>query len=71
MHQLWLNIVSNYDFSKYLDDNNSLNTGKLWSDVAAISGFYRTKRREDLYNAVTTWYYEHIKSEKEKSNATT
>jgi len=62
--------VSDYDYSKYLNDDNSLNTAKLWSDVAAITGFYREGRRKDLYDAVTTWYYEHVRSQKEKTHAT-
>lgn len=44
------------DFTKYLNDDKSLNNGKLWSDVANIRGFFRVQQREDLYNAVKTWH---------------
>ena len=59
------------DYSKYLDDDDSLNKGKLWSDIAGIRGFYSDQRRKDLYDAVTTWYYHHIKAKKEENNAST
>ena len=63
--------MSEYDYSKYLNDDNSLNTGELWADVAAITGFYREGKRKDLYDSVTNWHYQHVKTEKEKSNALT
>ena len=43
-------------FSKYLNKDFSLNSGKLWSDVSKIQGFYMDKRRRELYEAVTDWY---------------
>tara|TARA_R110002020_G_scaffold393759_2_gene603865 strand:+ start:516 stop:725 length:210 start_codon:yes stop_codon:yes gene_type:complete len=63
--------VNETDYSQYLNDDNSLNTGKLWSDITAITGFYREGRRKDLYEAVNSWHYRHTmeirEQEREKS----
>ena len=48
--------MSDVDYSKYLNKDNTLNKGKLWNDIASIRGFFSDERRKDLYEAVNKWY---------------